>query len=106
MPQGRKTPSKPVSITALSGTFKKGGKVCMADGGDAQSARETKGYQEHYKREAEENRAMREAMNPINWLSGLTQKVKDLGGVTTTEKEVSKTVTPPVKKRAGGKVKK
>lgn len=32
MPQGRKKPSAPVSITALSGTFKKGGKVTAAEG--------------------------------------------------------------------------
>lgn len=32
MPQGRKKPSAPVSITALSGTFKKGGKVTPAQG--------------------------------------------------------------------------
>jgi hypothetical protein len=31
MPQGQKTPSKPVSITQLSGTFKKGGKVTAAE---------------------------------------------------------------------------
>jgi hypothetical protein len=32
MPQGAKTPSKPVSINQLSGTFKKGGKVTTAEG--------------------------------------------------------------------------
>ena len=32
MPQGRKKPSAPVSITQLSGTFKKGGKVTAAEG--------------------------------------------------------------------------
>jgi hypothetical protein len=32
MPQGRKKPSAPVSITELSGTFKKGGKVTAAEG--------------------------------------------------------------------------
>jgi len=31
MPQGAKTPSKPVSINQLSGTFKKGGKVTAAE---------------------------------------------------------------------------
>jgi hypothetical protein len=31
MPQGRKTPSKPVSISQLSGTFKKGGSVTPAE---------------------------------------------------------------------------
>lgn len=101
----KKAPSKPVSITALSGTFKKGGKVCMAEGGDPQSKRETKAYEDHYKREAAENKAMREAMNPMNWVSGIVDKVKNLGSVTTTQKESSKTVTPPQKKR-GGRIKK
>jgi hypothetical protein len=32
MPQGAKKPTAPVSITALSGTFKKGGKVTAAEG--------------------------------------------------------------------------
>jgi len=32
MPQGRKTPSTPVSINQLSGTFKKGGSVTAAEG--------------------------------------------------------------------------
>ena len=32
MPQGRKAPSKPVSINQLSGTFKKGGSVTSAEG--------------------------------------------------------------------------
>jgi hypothetical protein len=32
MPQGRKKPTAPVSITELSGTFKKGGKVTAAEG--------------------------------------------------------------------------
>ena len=101
----KKAPSKPVRITALSGTFKKGGKVCMAEGGDAQSDRETKGYKDHYKQEAEENKAMRDAMNPINIFKGIAGKVRNLGGVTTTQKETSKTVTPPAKKR-GGSIKK
>ena len=99
----KKSPSKPVRITALSGTFKKGGEVCKAEGGEAN--RETKAYKEHYKREAEENKAMREAMNPVNWIKGIAGKVRDLGSVTTTERETSKTVTPPAKKR-GGSVKK
>ena len=101
----KKAPSKPVRITALSGTFKKGGKVCMAEGGDVQTNRETKGYKDYYKREAEENKAMRDAMNPINIFKNVADKVRDLGGVTTTQKETSKTVTPPAKKR-GGSIKK
>ena len=33
MPQGKKKPTPPVSISKLSGTFKKGGAVKKADGG-------------------------------------------------------------------------
>lgn len=36
MPQGRKKPSQPVSNDRQSGTFKKGGRVKMAEGGDTQ----------------------------------------------------------------------
>ena len=114
MPQGKKPPTAPVSISRLSGTFKKGGAVKKASGGnmDSQAAKETKGYEGHYKREAEENRAFREAMNPMN----LVRKVRGAifgsdkpvppGSVTTTEKEVSETVTPPQNRRGGGYAKK
>jgi hypothetical protein len=108
MPQGRKSPSAPVSISRLSATFKKGGSVKKADGGqmkplDAQAAKETKGYEDHYKREAEENRAMREAMNPMNLLRKARDAFKGRGAVTTTEEKVSQTVSPaPQKKRRGG----
>jgi len=107
MPQGKKKPTAPVSISRLSGTFKKGGAVKKAEGGDmkplnAQAARETKGYQDHYKREAEENRAMSEAMNPMNLLRKARDAFKGQGAVTTTEREVSRTVSPPQNKRKGG----
>lgn len=107
MPQGSKKPSAPVSISRLSATFKKGGAVKKADGGemkplDAQAAKETKGYEDHYKREAAENRAMREAMNPMNLLRKARDAFKGQGAVTTTEREVSRTVSPPQKKRHGG----
>jgi len=115
MPQGNKKPSAPVSISRLSGTFKKGGAVKKADGGsisnyerdlvrnaDSQLAKETKGYEDHYKREAEENRAMREAMNPMNLLRKARDAFKGQGAVTTTEREISRTVSPPQKKRRGG----
>ena len=89
------------------GGFKKGGAVKKAEGGDmkplnAQAARETKGYQDHYKREAEENRAMSEAMNPMNLLRKARDAFKGQGAVTTTEREVSRTVSPPQNKRKGG----
>jgi len=107
MPQGNKTPSAPVSISRLSATFKKGGAVKKADGGqmkplDAQAAKETKGYEDHYKRETEENRAFRAAMNPMNLLRKARDAFSKPGSVTTTQKEISETVTPPQKKRHGG----
>jgi hypothetical protein len=71
---------------------------------DAQTARETKGYEDHYKREATENRAMRDMMNPMNLVRGAVNKLRGLGGVTTTEREVSRTVSPPEKK-SGGRIK-
>jgi hypothetical protein len=110
MPQGSKKPSPPVSTNRVSGTFKRGGKVGdkrMNSGGpaaDAQTARETKGYEDHYKREAAENRAMRDMMNPMNLVRGAVKKLRGLGGVTTTEREVSRTVSPPEKK-SGGRIK-
>ena len=110
MPQGSKKPSPPVSTNRVSGTFKRGGKVGekrMNSGGpaaDAQTARETKGYEDHYKRETAENRAMRDMMNPMNLVRGAVKKLRGLGGVTTTEREVSRTVSPPEKK-SGGRIK-
>jgi len=110
MPQGSKKPSPPVSTNRVSGTFKRGGKVGdkrMNSGGpaaDAQTARETKGYEDHYKREAAESRAMRDMMNPMNLVRGAVNKLRGLGGVTTTEREVSRTVSPPEKK-SGGRIK-
>jgi hypothetical protein len=115
MPQGKKKPTPPVSISKLSGTFKKGGAVKKADGGsisnyekdfgrnaDSQLAKETKGYEDHNKREAEENRAMREAMNPMNLVRKARDAFKGQGAVTDTEREISRTVSPPQKKRRGG----
>lgn len=111
MPQGHKKPSSPVSINRLSGTFKKGGKVHYKnDGGemDSKAARETKGYEGHYAREAAENRAVSEAMNPMTYIRPLVDKVRGAfaskvpaGSVTKTEKSV--TITPK-NQRKGGKV--
>lgn len=133
MPQGKKRPTAPVSISQLSGTFKKGGKVTKkADGGgmvsnverDLVSERERKGYEDHYKREAAENRAMREAMNPMNWLRsardalkkfgegsvsnierGLNNKTTEgSGSVSDVERKL--TITPPRNQKRGGVAKK
>ena len=108
MPQGRKKPSAPVSITALSGTFKKGGKVAkMAGGGDTEDL--SKGaYDRFYSDQKKENEAMRDtilgapgrAIDRIKGFFGGVGKKPDLpsGSVTKTEKSVT---VAPAKKRGG-----
>ena len=148
MPQGRKKPSAPVSISELSGTFKKGGKVTPAEGrlmknfaaenktamkqakaqsnevyskygnmkmagGGATSDKEmdmSKGaYDAHYAREKAENESDRKMVtDALMFLPRQAKKafnsLTGQGAVTTTEREVSKTVSPPpAKKRSGGR---
>lgn len=119
MPQGKKAPSKPVAITKLSGTFKKGGNVKkFADGGsdsaydDAMTKANTKGYNATLANETAENeadaKAVRDAMLFVpRKIGALYNKAKNSlkgqGAVTDTERTISRTVTPPAKKR-GGKV--
>jgi len=110
MPQGHKKPTPPVATNLVAGTFKKGGKVKrLNSGSDAQSVKETKGYEEFYTNEESENRAVRDAMskaiNPMTYVKPLVSKVKRLfsptdapGAITKTEK--STTIVP--KKRSGG----
>ena len=109
MPQGAKKPSSPVSINQLSGTFKKGGKVKrMNDGGDAQSKKETKGYKGTYATQKAENIADREAMNPMNYIRPLVDKVKGMFGSADAPGAVTKTkestTVVPAKRRSGGMV--
>lgn len=115
MPQGNKRPSAPVSISRLSGTFKKGGSVGKySTGGSAearslQEAQEQK--QERKQREAYANAPkvaseLEEAMNPMSMMKEMAGKVKRLftgselpkGSVTKTEKSVT---VAPGKKRGG-----
>jgi len=110
MPQGHKRPTPPVATNLVAGTFKKGGKVKrLNSGSDAQSVKETKGYEDFYTNDEAENRAVREAMskaiNPMTYFKPLASKVKRLfsptdapGAITKTEK--STTIVP--KKRSGG----
>ena len=110
MPQGHKKPTPPVATNLVAGTFKKGGKVKrLNSGSDAQSVKETKGYEDFYTNEEAENRAVREAMskaiNPMTYFKPLASKVKRLfsptdapGAITKTEK--STTIVP--KRRSGG----
>lgn len=101
MPQ--KAPSDPVAISRLSGTFKKGGSVKRkAEGGSmgAQPNKEEKGEAAWRTGEKAENKALSEAMNPMNWFKPLVDKFKGApGAVTETVK--SKTVVPA--KKYGGK---
>lgn len=106
--------SKSVKNNLQSGTFKKGGKVKMAEGGipaEAQSkikqADAERAYRDYEKAEAAENKAMRDS------ILGAPRRVFDAakslfsgkeapaGSVTKTEKSV--TVTPS--KKRGGSVK-
>jgi hypothetical protein len=81
-------------------------------GGGATSDKEmdmSKGaYDAHYAREKAENEADRKMMtDALMYLPRQAKKafnsLTGQGAVTTTEREVSKTVSPPVKKRSGGK---
>jgi hypothetical protein len=102
MPQGKKKPMGPVSINQLSGTYKKGGAVMMAEGGDPNA--------DFYRRKTAENEADAKAMKDA--LLYIPRKVHKAGksivdavspgkgSVTDTEREVSRTVVP-AKKRGG-----
>jgi len=107
MPQGRKKPAGPVSINQLSGTYKKGGAVMMAKGGDPN--------EDFYRRKTEENESDAKAVkDALLYVPRKVRKMgKDLissfgsndsrpgkGSVTDTEREVSRTVVPG-KKRGG-----
>ena len=81
-------------------------------GGGATSDKEmdmSKGaYDAHYAREKAENEADRKMVtDALMYLPRQAKKafnsLTGQGAVTTTEREVSKTVSPPVKKRSGGK---
>jgi hypothetical protein len=111
MPQGRKPPSKPVSIDRLSGTFKDGGKVDAYDQiksmdipAEAKSRLQQAENEKAYK--AFEEQQKRGEPSISDMLSGIPSAVKRMfnrdkapGSVTKTEKAV--TVEPVPKKRGG-----
>jgi len=72
-----------------------------------QAKREQEGYSKHYANEAQQNKSDRDAM--YDALMYIPRKIKDAftgqGAITTKEREISKTITPPVKKRSGGAIK-
>ena len=110
MSQGRKAPSKPVSISRLSGTFKEGGKVDRYDEIKAMDIpKEAKSMLQQAENEraykAFESDQKRGESSIGGMLSGIPKMVKGLfnrapapGAVTKTEKSV--TVEP--RKRSGG----
>ena len=110
MPQGRKAPSKPVSISRLSGTFKEGGKVDRYDEikamdipKEAKSMLQQAENERAYKAfEADQKRG---ESSIGGMLSGIPKMVRGLfnrapapGAVTKTEKSVT---VEPNKKRGG-----
>ena len=118
MPQGSKRPPSSVSISQLSGTYRKGGKVKKYAGGGAMSDKEqSEAYDKFYADEKAENEAERAAVmraikSPFQTMKELPDRLKQgyeaikkgmrgSGSVTTTEREVSRTVAPG--KKRGGK---
>jgi hypothetical protein len=117
MPQGNKKASPPVAINMLSGTYKKGGKVKkMADGGMSfdesfaspkEQMAEMRRMKNIEKGEGAISEAEREMANGL----GLADKIGSLynkakaaikgPSVTDSKTTVSRTVTPPAKKRGG-----
>jgi hypothetical protein len=115
MPQGNKPPSKPVSITKLSGSFKKGGLVKKMAGGGSESDYDSMYEREMARKGAEkaseraENEEMRDMVlgAPKRIFEGAKRLMgmgegsvsdKEPKSITKTEKSV--TVTPS-KKRGG-----
>ena len=108
MPQGHKKPTPPVATNLRAGTFKKGGKVAHKEEGGYMD--ENKAYERWKANEKAENLADRNAMSNLPskaWDLGsrvvnkIGEKLRGLGGVTDTVREVSKTVVPA--KKSGGK---
>jgi len=104
MPQGRKPPSAPVSISRLSGTFKNGGKVGRYADGDLVDA--SKGAYDKAIGPSAEDMDMAKAIRnvPRKLYEGAKGMLgfgatKPAGSVTKTEKSV--TVSPAGKKRGG-----
>ena len=100
----KKAASNPVAISRLSGTFKKGGSVERKNSGGplgTQPNKEEQGEAAWRAGEKADNKALSEAMNPINWFKPLVDKFKGTpAAVVETTK--SKTVVP-AKKKYGGK---
>jgi hypothetical protein len=101
MPQGNKSPSTPVSISKLSGTFKNGGKVKMAEGGDAQVAKNERAYKQYEADEEKFNKGLRDDLQ-----SAVTYPFRKMKEMFTDKpnKSVTKTrESVTVAKKSGGK---
>jgi hypothetical protein len=119
MPQGSKKGTPPVAINMLSGTYKKGGKVKkMADGGTSYdesfaSPQEQMAEKRRMRNLAKGEGAISDAEREMADGLGLADRIGSLynkakaaikgPAVTDSKTTVSRTVTPPAKKR-GGKV--
>jgi hypothetical protein len=104
MPQGAKKPSTPVSINQLSGTFKKGGQVKKAGGGEVLVDASKGAYDKSIgpsEGEMDMAKAIRSVPRKLFRGAKSLLGIKDepqKGSVTETQKSV--TVTP-AKKRGG-----
>jgi len=117
MPQGNKKASPPVAINMLSGTYKKGGKVKkMADGGmsfdesfaspkeQMAEMRRMKNIEKGEGAISEAEREMANGLGLADRIGSLYNKAKAaIKGPSVTDRKttVSRTVTPPAKKRGG-----
>ena len=103
MPQGDKKPSTPVSTNRVSGTFKKGGKVMMSEGGTTDLS---KGAYDKSIGPSKEDMDMAKTIRSIpsklyegaKSLFTTKEKDKPAGSVTKTEKSVT---VSPARKRGG-----
>ena len=116
MPQGSKKASPPVAINMLSGTYKKGGKVKkMADGGSYDESfaspreqlaemRRMKNIEKGEGSISDGEREMANGLGLADKIGNFYNKAKAMikgPSVTDSKTTVSRTVTPPAKKRGG-----
>ena len=103
MPQGHKRPPTPVSINQLSGTYKKGGRVKMADGGvpeaaksDIQTARNQRAYKEFEKSRAEEAKSDKDFLPSLisRGASAVKNLFSSMKPVTDKEREIVEKASP------------
>jgi len=94
MEQGRKKPASPVSINQLSGTYKKGGAVMMAAGGDPN--------EDFYRRKTAENEADAKAVKDA--LLYIPRKIRKAGKAVVDAVTPSPSKGQETEKKSGGSV--